>query len=519
MIRSGSEKLTRMSRSDGSWSLRPWPAGNHRAARRSIDMKRSEVRGWVLALAALGAAFSGCMLAPGNGSIVQQMSDPIAFSGFTAAAGARVKLEASTDSDGPFSTWQGSSTKASSVGIPWFSYTFYEWGLTSVIPADRWADFEVIPGCSMKRTFVRSRTGELPLITFDEPAGVAALKCMAKYGNDITAALTNCRSADSPVVSIEAKNVNQGDVTITSMADVQALRCVQVIHGSLTIPDSDLWDVSLPLLERVTGNVTLFVKSELASSGGANATFNVRTFTFPALTRIGGSLAYQQPDVPATTAGWQFSLGLEALTRLGGSLSIQFGIHGISVAGLTALTSVPGNLSISFTDADVQSNLLLPNLQTVGGDVSVSGGFTVLTVLGGLQHIGGNLQVQNACLGAACKIGPSLQDVAGVVTLDGAGHGAPLFGAMTAASGGLSLHAMSTTPIGTAGADTVQLGALTILDSPGWISLPNNWRLASTAPVTIHDTGLATADICTFLAAQPDYTSTPPPDLGGATCP
>jgi len=65
----------------------------------------------------------------------------------------------------------------------------------------------------------------------------------------------------------------------------------------------------------------------------------------------------------------------------------------------------------------------------------------------------------------------------------------------------------------------VRLGALTIIDSPNWTSLADNWRLAPKAPVTIHDTGLSTEAICTFLAAQPDYTGTPPPDLGGAICP
>jgi len=459
------------------------------------------------------AATSGCMLSPGNGTIIDQVADPIPFSGALTSPNGLVTVEAGPSRSGPFASWASASTRSMTTPVPAFSTTFYPWSLRTAIPEHHFSRFPLSATCQASHTFVRARTGNLTMVTFDAPAGLEALACLTSAGGNLSQSLRACASPESPVVEVRVKNVFVGDVVIRTDADVAAHACDQVIRGSLSIPDSTLMAVSLPLLEEVTGNVSINLRPERRTTRDG---YEVRRVQLPGLVRIGRSLAYDQAAVPGTLAGETVPLGLDRVEQVGGNLSVQLGIRGVSVTGLGALTTLAGDLDLSFATpvADVGAGFLR-NLRSVSGSVRAANGCSVLGLLDGLVTVGGGLHLSNisGCLGLV-GFG-ALQTVRRTVWLDRVGSRPAVLQALTSAHG-LVLD-QTNLGVGLAGTHRVALQELVLQDSH---TLGGNWRLAADARVRVLGSDVpASADICAYLLAQPDYRGIPLPDLGGATCP
>jgi hypothetical protein len=468
-------------------------------------------RGLGLGVLAVIAA-SSCMLSPGNGEVIDQVTDPVAFAGALTSPNGLVTLEAGPSRSGPFAGWSSASTRSTTTPVPAFSTTFYPWSLRAPIPSDRWSLFPLSATCQASHTFVRARTGNLTLVTFEAPAGLDALSCLANAGGSLAQSLNACTSPASPVVEVRAKNVFIGDVVLRTDADIAAHACDQVIRGSLSIPDSSLMLVSLPMLEEVTGNVAINLHPERRTTRDG---YDVRQVQLPLLARIGRSLSYAQASVTGTLEGELVPLGLDRVEYVGGDVSIRLGLHGVSVTGLAGLSTLGGDLDLVFATpiADVGAGFL-PNLRSVSGSVRAANGCSVIGLLDGLITVGGGLQLSNFSGCAGLRGFSAVQTVRGTVRLEQVGHVPALLQALTSAHG-LVLD-QSNLGVGVPVPYRVALQELVLQDSH---TLGANWRLAPDARVRVTGSEVpAPADVCAYLLAQPDYRGAPPPELGGTTC-
>jgi len=113
-----------------------------------------------------------------------------------------------------------------------------------------------------------------------------------------------------------------GDVTITNSAEMDAFvaRGCTSVTGTLSIADTDLTSVSLPVLTTVGGYVSVSYNSALA------------TFSLPALTAVGG-------DLEVGSNALLTSFGLPVLTTVGGRLFASFNAA-LATFSLPALSTV-----------------------------------------------------------------------------------------------------------------------------------------------------------------------------------
>ena len=236
--------------------------------------------------------------------------------------------------------------------------------------------------------------------------------------------------------------VCQGDLTLTTQAEVDAFNCAEVL-GHLSIQFSDAL-------------VNLSGLSELTSVGGGLAIWGNAALTsldgLGSLTSIGERLLIYQNDVLGDIGA------LESLASVGGYISISRnsllanidGLSGLNIVadlyiafngtlsdidGLAGVTAVTGILKISGNDSlddisglsnltsvgnltvggilESEGNASLTNLEGLGQLTSVAGNIDIygnlslanLDELAGLTSVGGDLYVRhNASLGA-CTVG------------------------------------------------------------------------------------------------------------------
>lgn len=240
-----------------------------------------------------------------------------------------------------------------------------------------------------------------------------------------------------------------GDLTIASSTDAMAYRCVEIVHGNLTVtaaPATLQRDVDLSNLRSVDGDVGLAYAPLLAMPSA------LRQIRLGKLQRIGSGVPQQlaalvptRPDAmraagPAatgsstasagrlavavdfgTTVGDAVAFDLAALSQVDGDVSLELKgnnpLHADDggarrevyvTAGLASLTTVHGNLSVTMSSASgVGGNRtlvpFLPALRAVEGSVTFhptraneNGNASLgLETVDGVTSVGGTLRFRN----------------------------------------------------------------------------------------------------------------------------
>ena len=194
--------------------------------------------------------------------------------------------------------------------------------------------------------------------------------------------------------------VCEGDVTLTSQAQVDAFDCAEVI-GYLRVQDSTATPITslggLSALESVGGFFSVGNNDALTSLDGLGALASVGGFL-----QFAGNGALTSLD------------GIDGLTSVGGDLNVVNNDALTSLNGLGMLESVGGDLDISSNDA-LTSLDGIGMLTSVGGDLSVTGNdaLTLLTGLGAFTSVGSDLVVQSNNRLSSCACG-----LAGLIASD-----------------------------------------------------------------------------------------------------
>lgn len=499
---------------------------------------------------ALPGLLVGCMLEPGNGEELASVDAAVAFNGFLPNASGSVQVRASASPSGPFVAWPGSSTTASAT--PYFfsvpdgsggTMQIYRWTINVAVPEASWGSETGADGCNVKATYVRAYTGPYNLYSFDVQSDTypGAASCLLSEfidGEGILTALEACRSPDSPIVRLEAPGdtVHDGDVVITNQAQADALGCATTIDGNLTVAPPSPTTIDLPLIEHVTGDVSLslpvegppmgpFQEIRCGSAVPSTVESVITRVHLPALTEVGGSVDVDAPSSGVgTTFGERIEVDLNALTTLGGDLSLSFETPAVSPCGLSSLATTGGDLSLSFAGGDVGGGSLLASLTSVDGEVAVSGGFTVIGLLGDLEHAG-SLDVQSIGNPNPGSTLDALTIVDGTVYLHDL-PGVPLLTGLTQA-GAIVLDDIGASSLGLVGSSSVQAGGLSLLANASLSDLgtvaSSNVDFTASASLEIgsgvdDNPSLSAAEVCDFVAYQQGVNGWTPAGVG-FSCP
>jgi hypothetical protein len=234
-------------------------------------------------------------------------------------------------------------------------------------------------------------------------------------------------------VGTSQTQVCEGDIDVTTQAEVDALRECSSITGNLLIKEAQEGTIfslrALENLERIEGGLTIggvnidvfpyiSANSELSSLEGLDNLEFVGGNLFIGgnrlltsleglnkLSRVGGNVTIGAITlVPGPLASLDnFTLsndsltslsGLEGLRSIGRSLSITANYSLTSLSGLEGLRSIPGNLHIS--NASLTSLEGLDNIVFISQNVDIwtgDGALTSLAALNNLTSIGGSLTI------------------------------------------------------------------------------------------------------------------------------
>jgi len=493
----------------------------------------------------LGAA--ACVTSPRNNDSVASKQSVVTFQGAGAEPSKQVRLEASSSAAGPFVQIPnvGASTSLSptynvpmSGGslLPLYGFTF-----TTPIPTAYW---HALRGqCATAETFVRVREGaSMYYRTFEKNMSPnTCIQAKLNAGFPPGEAFEACTSPDSPVIRLTVggtTTVHVGDVVIDDAADVAALVCVKEIQGSLLVTASAPKAISLPSLERVTGDVELVYTSYLpdpppmaasyqALRCGAThwVTADVRRFNMPLFTEVGGDLTLRQEGSFSGNVSTQpIDLHLNALTSVGGDLSIEIFQFGGSPCGLTAVTDLPNDVTLIFHAGEVGSVVsgLMPAVTEVGGTLTINGGHNALgNPLGAVTQVGA-LSITKVP-GLSNFHFPLLTDVLGQVYLEGLGIGGNPSG--LAHVGSLVVVDSTYTSLQQIGGPSLIIdSALELNDNPFLSALLNmgssKVTLGSTASFTLAaNPALPASQVCGFVTFEQGIGWSGPSNLGGTTCP
>jgi hypothetical protein len=493
----------------------------------------------------LGAA--ACVTSPRNDDSVASKASVVTFQGAGLEPLKQVRVEAASSAAGPFVEIPSAGASTSllpSYNVPMSggsSLPLYGFTFTTPIPAARWHGLR--GQCATAETFVRLREGASTYYrTFEKNMSPnTCIQSKLNAGFPPAEAFAACTSADSPVIRLTvggATTVHVGDVVIDDAADVAALVCVEEIQGSLLVTASAPKAISLPSLERVTGDVELVYTSYLpdpppmavpyqAQRCGAThwVTADVRRFNLPLFTEVGGDLTLRQEGTFSGNASTQpIDLHLNALTSVGGDLSIEIFQFGGSPCGLSAVTDLPNDVTVTFHSGEVGSVVsgLLPAVTEIGGTLSIQGGHNSFgNPLGAVTQVGALSIVKSSGLGSFHF--PALTDVLGQAYLEGLGIGSN--------PSGLA-HVGSLVVVGSTYSSLQQIGgpaliidsALELTDNANLSALLNGGTskitLAPAASFTLTgNPALPASQICGFVSYEQSIGWSGPSDLDGTTCP
>ena len=194
----------------------------------------------------------------------------------------------------------------------------------------------------------------------------------------------------------------QGNVTIASQADVNALRDVTVITGSLTVATQEVSLEFSPLdsLEQVGGGLIIPNNpnlTDLSGFGKLQSVGYINIYDNAALASIGGfgSLTSVGSFYISNNAALTSLPAFEALESVGSFYIIRNAKLG-SLSGFADLTSVNDTFSISY-NAVLTSLSAFEALKSVGGSFYISSNATLASIggFGSLTSVGSYLQISS----------------------------------------------------------------------------------------------------------------------------
>lgn len=457
---------------------------------------------------------TACVLNPRNGTELSSPSSTVSVSGYTIVPNDTISIRASASSGGTYTEITTTVSSGSPITLS-DGQSYYAYSASFVVPSDYWTG----DACNGAETFVRvhSTGSGYTLRTFDDLGadGQSVPDCFVDAfdatGSSI-AAILSCDSPSAPTLHLTSAGAGTpfahvGDVTIANAADITAWTCLETLDGNLTVPDSALTEVVLPVLSSVTGDVSITYPRP-----GLGYYENTRTTQLPALTTIGGTLAIDSP-APIASQVVTMNAGLGALTSVGDDVVVDIDTFNVSMSGLNALTTVSGDVEVITGNGDTAMYSFLGAVTSIGGSLYVDIGHSsygvfnnLLTVGGDFAHVDGNIFPPT--------MGPAgyaqLVTVGGDFTFANTDVNGPgvdtMFPDLTSVGGTLTYDS-----IGPGSRDALYLGD-TILEVEG-ITVTDNFALDSMGgsnivvlndgPITVTDNAnLCTSTVNAFVAAQ-----------------
>lgn len=450
-----------------------------------------------------------CAISPLNGAPpLPATTSNVSFAGYAPAPSSPITIEASSTGTGG---WTAIATALTSAQPTNFGddVQLYYFTVRVPIPADRWAP----DGCTTSQTFIRMRYAQrffIPTFDHEQVSGVHPLDCVQDEqdgGATFMQALSACASADSPVARVRAADNHGtgtyvGNMTIDDPSDLQTYACVEQVQGSLTVAGPWTLDVEMPLVQSVTGNLSIEYPRQPNQT-----TPIVRAPQLPALTSVGADLTLNSPHPGGGGQLVNIAYGMNALTSVGGDLGISVQSFNTSASGLGGLTQVDGDLSVVTGTGDTDG--YLNALQNVDGNVFLDLGHTVAGVLGALQTVGGGFTLQDG--NPVPGVLDALTSVGGDFTLGTISFNGPpsqlFFPQLGAVAGRIVL---SNTSLSQAnfGGTSLQATGLTVDSNGGLTGLgPANFQISGSGSIEFtNNSNLCLSTINGFLAGQPSWT-------------
>ncbi len=457
---------------------------------------------------------SACVLNPRNGTELASSSSTVSVSGYTIVANDTISIRASASSGGPYTQIATTVSSGSPITLS-DGQSYYAYSASFVVPSEYWTG----DACNGAETFVRvhSTGSGYTLRTFDDLGadGQSVPDCFVDAFDDTGSsivAILSCDSPTAPTLHLTSAGAGTpfshvGDVTISSAADITTWTCLESLDGNLSVPDSTLTEVILPVLASVTGDVSITYPRP-----GLYYLEYTRTTELPALTTIGGTLSIDSP-APIPSQVITLDAGLDALTSVGDDVVVDIDTFNASMTGLDALTTVTGDVEVITGTGDTSMYSFLGSVTSIGGSLYVDighssyGVFNDLLIVGGdFAHVDGNIFPPT--------LGPAgyaqLTTVGGDFTFANTEVNGPgtdtMFPDLASVGGTLTYES-----IGPGSRDAIYLGD-TVLEVEG-ITVTDNFALDAIGgsnivvlddgPITVTDNpNLCTSTVNAFVAAQ-----------------
>jgi len=251
----------------------------------------------------------------------------------------------------------------------------------------------------------------------------------------------------------------------------------------------------------------------------------ISALDLPLLTQVGGSINLRAVDLApgGPISGHSYVFGTGALTTIGANVTIDNQAAFNHYVALSALTNIPGNLTVNWTkDSDLIESSLLQNLTAVHGNVAVTAKANIQFLLPALANVDGNVRIQSP--GSSVQpysIIANLNHVGGNLSVLGGfklNCNQPTFPNLASVNGQLILNGGA--PRGTLGAAGLNLGGLQIVNTQVTIlPLPAGLQMATNGAVSIQqNSNLCQCQVNSFISLlqSAGWAGTPPPPNNGA---
>lgn len=377
------------------------------------------------------------MINPGDESRIDSETDSMPWGGYAFGGGHEMRLRAKNAAGGfDIVATTRSATTALTMAD---GSRLYPFTTRATVPAAYWTP---VAGCRSSAAWLKggelSGSTEFPILAFD-PASANCFTTMLGFGaTNLEAAA--CTTADPIRVYAGPGETVTRDVTISSRAAADALRCTTRIVGNLRVETLES-GIALPQLGEITGNLEIVGQFSVASGSPAVPRVNLDL-----LTRVGGSVMLRVLRLPGAPSVPPVDFGLPRLGYVNGDVTIELNQFNAQPDGLNRLARIGRNLTLTTTESsELYAGELLQRLLRVDGSVTIRSGHnsgnlfpklrhvdgSVLiggtsgrirpylhpSVLPELQHVGGNMTLE---ADRYHGIMPRLGHVAGRLTIDGA---------------------------------------------------------------------------------------------------
>lgn len=475
-----------------AWATPPVPAGAAAARLGSGSPwgKQLPVSRHSLPAALLPLALAACVTNPYSGTAVPPGSSTASFGGvvFSSVAGETIRVEVERPSGAWTFLGEGPVDR------------FAGWGATVVVPDDAW---RLGPCGAARFRFTSSASG------FTLPGLGAA--CMDALGPN--PALVQAAPCLVQTVELFRGQVHAGSLVVNGQAQADALQCVTVVQGDLTVVGdrqagpqgtyapgvtftwTNLAEVTgnltvdsgrtsafrLPRLARVGGDLdvlsTQFITLTTTSGGQTQADTIAATFDLHRLATVGGAVRLRDgKDGSLSGSAPEHDFGLDGLWQLGGDLRIEVPVFPSRVVGLRGLLEAPRNVVLDLGATDANDPGLLPALSRIRGDLSLTVNPRGQAVLPSLGRVDGSVTItpQSNAVTFLPDFLPLLGEVGGEMRITGAtvACGQPWIRSLRSVGGMIRLTGGSPEgAIGSTGTSPLVLGGF-LLSGTGAAAVP-----------------------------------------------